>query len=257
MNFQRYFATLSYHGADFAGWQVQPGQKTVQGVLNDAFRHILGAEGGVVGAGRTDTGVHGQNYVAHVDLPQVPMDLEQALYKINRMLPSSVVVHALQPVNSDAHARFSCTGRSYWYRVARIKNPFNRDVAWFVERPLNDSDLRWAADLLVGEHDFSAFAKADADHTSPLCTVHQAHWEFHDEEWHFRIRANRFLRNMVRALVGTQVELALGRSNRSEFAELLQGGSRSDAGVSAPAYGLFFNGADYPITCYSNGSSER
>lgn len=257
MSFQRYFATLSYHGADFAGWQVQPGQNTVQGVLNEAFYRILGASGGVVGAGRTDTGVHGRNYVAHVDVPEAPVDLEQALFKINRMLPPSVVVHALRPVNNAAHARFSCAGRSYQYRIARTKNPFNRDVAWLVERPLSQTNLLWAAQQLVGEHDFSAFAKADADHTTPLCTVHEAYWEFQDEEWHFRIRANRFLRNMVRALVGTQVELALGRSSQLEFSELLKGGSRSDAGVSAPAHGLFFNGAEYPITCYSNGSSER
>ena len=240
MSFQRYFATLSFHGADFAGWQVQPGQNTVQGVLNDAFRRILGAESGVVGAGRTDAGVHGRNYVAHVEVPEAPVDLEQALFKLNRMLPPSVVVHALQPVEPNAHARFSCIGRTYWYRLARTKNPFNRDVAWLLERPLNQTDLTWAAEQLRGEHDFSAFAKADADHTTPLCTVHEARWEFHDEEWHFRIRANRFLRNMVRALVGTQVELALGRSTRSEFSDLLQGGESQRRRRKCPGSRTFF-----------------
>lgn len=250
MRVQRYFLTISYHGRDFSGWQVQPGQTTVQGVLSDAFRLLYGATERVVGAGRTDSGVHGVNYVAHVNLPRALESLPQAVHRLNRMLPSSVVIHDLRPVHADAHARFSCLSRSYEYRIARVKNPFERECSWFQDRPLDADVLHYTAASLVGEHDFSAFAKADADHSSPLCTVFDARWEFTESEWRFYIRANRFLRNMVRALVGTQVEASLGTLPVDRWDELLKGGTRSDAGLSAPAHGLFFTGAEYPTTTF-------
>jgi tRNA pseudouridine38-40 synthase len=254
---QRYFATLSFHGAAFAGWQVQPEQATVQGVLGNALQRVLGADELPVGAGRTDAGVHGQNYVAHFDLSGPLEDIEQACYKLNRMLPPGIAVHRIDAVHPDAHARFSCTSRSYVYRLARTKDPFNRDTAWSVERSLDAEGMQEAASILVGEHDFSAFAKAQADHTTPFCTVYEAYWVMTGDEWHFHIRANRFLRNMVRALVGTLVELGQGMWTQEEFRSLLQGGDRSLSGSSAPAHGLFFNGASYPKNLFVHGSSER
>ena len=254
---QRYFATLSFHGAAFSGWQVQPEQATVQGVLGNALQRVLGADELPVGAGRTDSGVHGRNYVAHFDLPEPLEEVEQACYKLNRMLPPGIAVHRLNAVLPEAHARFSCGSRSYVYRIARVKDPFNRDTAWSVERSLDAEAMHKAALCLVGEHDFSAFAKAQADHTTPFCTVYEAHWAVDGDEWHFTIRANRFLRNMVRALVGTLVELGQGMWTLEEFQALLQGGDRSLSGSSAPAHGLFFNGATYPQNLFVHGSSER
>lgn len=257
METQRYFATLSFHGAAFSGWQVQPGQATVQGVLGKTLQHILGTQELPVGAGRTDSGVHGRNYVAHFDLAGRLEDVEQATYKLNRMLPPGIAVHRIDAVDPEAHARFSCVSRSYVYRLARAKNPFNRDTAWAVERTLDLDAMQRAATLLLGEHDFSAFAKAQADHTTPFCTVYEATWAVEGDEWHFSIRANRFLRNMVRALVGTLVELGQGMWTLEEWSALLQGGDRTLSGSSAPAHGLFFNGATYPQNLYVHGSSDR
>lgn len=243
---QRYFMDLAYRGTDWVGWQIQPNGPSIQGTLSEALGLLLKEECMPVGAGRTDAGVHATQYTAHFDVSTAVPSTDELLYKLNRFLPDSIAVLAIRPVAERMHARFSCTSRMYCYRIARVKNPFTVQGAWELRRPMEWEKLQEATLLVKGEHDFSAFARSGASHTSPLCTVTEAYWEKSDQEWVLHIRANRFLRNMVRALVGTLVEVAEGGRSVDSFSHLLQGGTRTLSGQSAPACGLYFEGAVYP-----------
>lgn len=235
---------LAFHGAPFSGWQVQPSQKTVQGEIETALSSLLRENIGIQGAGRTDTGVHAANYVAHFEGPE-GLDVEELAYKLNRFLPSRLGVFEIVRTDKEFHARFSATSRSYRYVLQREKDVFTTDVAWYYQRPMDFERLNRAATSLYTGQDFSAFARLGSHSGSSVCQIQHARWLNEGNQWIFEVRANRFLRNMVRSLVGTMVEHALDKRTWDSWESLLLGGSRADAGTSAPAHGLCFAGVTY------------
>ena len=256
----RYFLSLSYDGADFCGWQIQPSSPSVQASLEGALSRLLGRRVAVTGAGRTDTGVHAARYVAHFDLDgQLPFGATDFLYKLNAILPHSVAVSSLSQVPSDWHARFSATRREYTYFLHRRKDPFVRQYSWLCGYPALDFDaMNEACRYLLGTHDFSCFEKTGGDNKTSLCTVNEAYWKPYtptlqqvtgasgeENYWFFRVSADRFLRNMVRAIVGTLIEVGRGKQDPSWVRELIASGTRSDAGESVPGHALFLTEVEY------------
>lgn len=237
---------LSFDGTGFHGWQVQPDSRSVQGELNEKLSTFFRDEVYVIGAGRTDTGVHALHMVAHFDLTTGIDSPEDVVYKLNRFIGDEIAVHSLYRVRENAHARFDATERSYLYRMARGKNPFSVGQAWQYFRPLDFNRMNEAASLLTEHRDFACFCKADAEVKTTLCDVRRAYWEQVGDEWVFHIHADRFLRNMVRAIVGTLVEVGEGKCSINDFKEILNSGNRSCAGASAPGHGLYLSGVSYP-----------
>ena len=254
----RYFLCLSYDGSAFCGWQVQPNAPSVQASLEGTLSRLLNRPVAVTGAGRTDTAVNAVNYVAHFDLDgELPFGQSDLCYKLNAMLPRSIVVHSVAPVPEDLHARFSARRREYTYFIHRQKDPFVAAYSWQCGYPELDFDaMNRACQYLLGTHDFSCFEKTGGDNKTSLCTVFEARWEpyvptlaqvCHSERseesdyWYFRIAADRFLRNMVRATVGTLIEVGRGKHDPEWVAELIKNGSRGDAGESVPGHALFLN----------------
>lgn len=242
----RYFIDLSFDGTKFLGWQVQPKGRTVQGLLIDTLSTFFREEVYVIGAGRTDTGVHASQMIAHFDVSKELIDLDDIVYKLNRFLPEDVAIRSIFPVHSEAHARFSATERAYTYRLTRIKNPFTVGYAWWYGRELNWDDMVRCSTMLLEYTDFACFCKADADVKTTLCDIREARWEQVGDEWVFHIRADRFLRNMVRAIVGTLVEVGEGKHTIEDFRKILISGSRKEAGASAPGEGLYLSEVIYP-----------
>jgi len=259
----RYLILLSYDGTALSGWQIQPGVRTVQGCLETALRTLLGEEIGVTGAGRTDAGVNAVGYVAHFETSgPLSMETGALLYKLNAITPPEIVIHEVRPVPfEDFHARFSACCREYTYFIHRTRNPFIADYSYFLRIPLDVEKMNRAAQLLIGTHDFSCFEKTGSDNVSSLCTVTEAYWASYTptqvsllhypaaegDYLYFRIRANRFLRNMVRAVVGSLLEVGRGKQEPEWIASLLDGGgTRCDAGESVPGHALFLSGVEYP-----------
>lgn len=242
---QRYFMTLSYDGTDFHGWQVQPNGDTVQARLEQALTLLLRHPTQVVGAGRTDTGVHARMMVAHFDTAEA-FDPLQLTYKLNRLLPRTIAVSGIEPVNSEKHARFSAVERTYHYYVHTSKNPFIRHYSCELHYPLDFDLMNEAAATLLGYDDFGAFCKAHTDVKTTLCHVVRAKWhQIAPTEWYFEISANRFLRNMVRAVVGTLIDVGRHRLTVDGFRTIVEHGQRSDAGESMPANALFLENIVY------------
>ena len=246
---QRYFITLSYDGTAYHGWQIQPNGISVQEVLEHALSTILRESIAITGAGRTDAGVHGRMMVAHFDT-ELSFDCAQLVYKVNRLLPRDVSVSRIEPVDEDLHARFSATSRTYHYYVHTGKQPFSRQYSCVLHYSLDFDKMNEAAAYLIGEKDFKCFCKAGADVKTTICNLTEARWIPTNDEfvlttddtvtnWCFVITANRFLRNMVRAVVGTLVEVGRGRLSLDEFKKIVDGGTRSDAGESMPGNALF------------------
>lgn len=238
---QRYFIYLSYDGTRYHGWQVQPNAITVQQEIDRCLSTLLRTEVLTTGAGRTDTGVHARLMVAHFDFEGV-IDTTQLAYRMNRMLPADISVSRIEPVSSDMHARFSALARTYYYNIHQDKDPFLNRYSTRVSYQLDFRRMNEAASLLIGEHDFAAFCKADTDVKTTICRVSEAQWERLDDaftrRWRFKITANRFLRNMVRAVVGTLIDVGRGRISIEELKAIMASGNRSNAGESVPAHGL-------------------
>ncbi|MBO4434110.1 MAG: tRNA pseudouridine(38-40) synthase TruA [Bacteroidales bacterium] len=255
----RYRIVISYDGAPFYGYQVQPGHPSVQECVEAALSRLLGGDISITGAGRTDTGVHAVGYVAHFDVDgELPYEEADFCYKLNSILPRQIVVHSVAEAADDFHARFDATRREYTYFLHRIKDPFVDNYSWRCGYPALDFDaMNQAAQHLLGTHDFSAFEKTGGDNKTSICTVYEAFWAPYtpshvsvmgylgNEYWYFRIAANRFLRNMVRATVGTLIEVGRGRRSPDSVIDLLASGTRSDAGESVPAHALFLSRVDY------------
>lgn len=242
---QRYFMTLAYDGTRYHGWQVQPNGDSVQAQLERALGTLLRKETPVTGAGRTDAGVHARRMVAHFDAVH-DIDCAQLAYKLNRFLPRDISIYHIVPVSKDLHARFSATERTYHYYIHTAKAPFRRHYSCEMHYQLDFEAMNRAAEALMDYEDFGAFCKAGADVKTTLCQLHRASW--HQEsptEWYFEISANRFLRNMVRAVVGTLIEVGRGRMTLSQFREVIEHGSRSNAGESMPAHALFLEDVKY------------
>lgn len=246
---QRYFITLTYDGTAYHGWQVQPNGVSVQEVLEKALTTLLRTSTSVVGAGRTDAGVHGRMMVAHFDFDQ-NIDCLQLVYKLNRLLPRDVSVSKVEPVEGNMHARFSAKWRTYHYYIHTTKQPFARQYSCQIHYPLDFDLMNEAAKYLLGEKDFKCFCKSGADVKTTFCNVKEARWVpcadervltdgENIENWYFVITANRFLRNMVRAVVGTLIEVGRHRMPLDNFKKIVDSGSRSDAGESMAGNALF------------------
>jgi len=245
---RRFFIYLSFKGSNYHGWQIQNNAVSVQSMVNNALSLILQTKIEVVGAGRTDTGVHAKNYVAHFDIASdkfvfKPKDL---IFKLNNFLPLDIAIHHIIEVKTELHARFSATSRTYCYYISRNKSPFNNDFAYYVYGKLEIEKMNQAASLLLNNDDFKAFSKSGSDNISTLCKVSYAKWEEKEEMLVFTITANRFLRNMVRAIVGTLIDVGKDKVSIAKFKQIIESKNRSDAGFSVPACGLFLEKIDYP-----------
>lgn len=242
---QRFFIYLKYDGTAYHGWQVQPNARSVQAELERALTTLLRTETPVVGAGRTDTGVHARMMAAHFDT-EAEVDSPQLVYKLNRLLPRDIAVDRVEAVAADKHARFSATARTYHYYVHTRKEPFLRGYSFELPYALDFDLMNRAAAVLTGVDDFAAFCKSNSDAKTTLCRVTEARWVQDSEtQWHFRIRANRFLRNMVRAVVGTLIEVGRGRMSLEQFAQVIAGRNRQQAGESVPGNALFLERIEY------------
>lgn len=251
----RYFIQLSYDGTGYHGWQVQPNGVSVQEVLQKALSTLLRQPTEVTGAGRTDAGVHASMMVAHFDWPadhkgegceEMPLDCTQLTYKLNRLLPPDVAVQAVRPVGPEMHARFSATRRTYHYYIHTRKNPFLRGYSWQVNVPLDFALMNEAAQVLLEYSDFTSFSKTGTDVKTNICQLTEARWEqLKPGEWRFTVSANRFLRNMVRAIVGTLVEVGRHRMTISQMRHAIEAKDRQRAGESVPGHALYLTNIEY------------
>lgn len=249
----RYFITLSYDGAAYCGWQRQPDTPTVQQVLEKALSTLLRCSVEVVGAGRTDTGVNASKYVAHFDVEQPIADCQQLVYKLNLVLPQDIAVQQVRCVKGDAHARFDAVEREYTYYLSQRKNPFRRHSAWQYYVPLDFSSMNMAAKTLLEWSDFTTFAKLNSNNKTNICRVTKAEWRVSEDDpylWIFTIRADRFLRNMIRAIVGTLVDVGRGRYSVEDFERILHSCDLSQSSAGAPAVGLFLSDVEYKESVY-------
>jgi tRNA pseudouridine38-40 synthase len=246
----RYFIYLSFKGTDYCGWQIQPNSPSVQECVEKSLSLFLRSSINIVGAGRTDTGVHARMMVAHFDL-QERQDCEWMKKKMNGILPSDIAVIKIVPVIDDAHARFDAVSRTYRYYLVTEKEPFENDFSWRVyERP--DFELmNCAAKMLLDVTDFTSFSKLHTDAKTNNCRVFQAEWSsLNSNRWVFTITADRFLRNMVRAIVGTLMEVGRHQISLEEFSRIIEKKNRCAAGDSAPAQGLFLEEIEYPQSLF-------
>jgi tRNA pseudouridine38-40 synthase len=245
----RYFSEIAYDGAAYHGWQVQANAVTVQAVLEERLATLLQRQVETVGCGRTDTGVHAEQFFLHFDLPGPLPEDRDLVHALNRILPPDIAVQRVFPVADNAHARFDATERVYRYRVVHRKDPFLRFRHCHLPVVPDYTRMNAAARLLLGRQDFSCFSKAHTQTVTNDCTVIRAAWQETGKGiWDFEIAADRFLRNMVRAVVGTLLEIGLGRMDEQGLRDLLQSGSRQDAGRSMPAHGLSLVAVRYPFT---------
>lgn len=241
----RYFLKLAYDGTDYCGWQIQPEVSTVQETLEKALKILAPDIHGVVGCGRTDTGVHAKEYFAHFDSEVALSD--QFIYKINRILPLSISVFELIPVSDTDHARFSATARGYSYYIHFDKDPFNNLFSVFHRAGLDIDKMNEACKFLLGQQDFTSFSKGKTQTKTNLCDIAYAEWKPTENGMVFEIKANRFLRNMVRAIVGTMFLVGEGVIEPNKIADIVAAKDRSRAGKSAHPQGLFLDRIDYPI----------
>lgn len=244
----RYFLTLAYKGTRFLGWQKQKEGRTVQGTLEEALSTILRAEVSVTGAGRTDTGVHASSYVCHLDLPVEAESAGELIFRANRLLPRDLRLYDIREVVPEAHARFDALSRRYGYHVTSRPSPFAYETETEIPASGLDFDLmNEAAAALLGSHDFTTFSKGHTDVKTHLCTVTRAEWRREGASgWVFEYEANRFLRNMVRATVGTLFDVGRGKMTVPEFVRRFLARDRALASGSAPAEGLFLEEITYP-----------
>ena len=244
----RYFLELGYRGEAYHGWQRQPGAVSVQEVVEDALFRLIQQKTEILGAGRTDSGVHAKQMFAHFDLDGEVG--EELTFKMNSMLPRDIAVWGIYPVQPEAHARFDALSRSYEYHIVQRKDPFASDSAYLVKRKLNVDLMNRTAEILLQYNDFKCFSRSRTDVRTFKCNVEKAHWEQKDNRLIFSIKADRFLRNMVRAIVGTLLEVGLEKMETEKMHEIIQSKSRSRAGASAPAHGLYLTEIKYPNTIF-------
>lgn len=239
---------LEFFGKAYHGWQRQPNAVSVQQVVEESLGTLLQEEIEVVGAGRTDAGVHAKQLFAHFD-SEAPLP-EEFMFRINSLLPRDIAVNDLLKVNADAHARFDAISRSYEYHIARKKNVFLQDAAFFVQRELDVDKLKEAAQILLEYSDFKCFSRSRTDVHTYNCRIEKAEWEEQGEILIFHITADRFLRNMVRAVVGTLLQIGLGKRTVQDMHRVIKSQDRSEAGASVPAHGLYLTRILYPESIF-------
>lgn len=246
----RYFIYLGYNGKNFSGWQVQPNGPTVQQALEEALTLLLREPVPVTGAGRTDAGVHARLMVAHFDWREELPDLDFWANKLNRVLSRDIAIYRIVPVKPEAHARFDACSRTYKYYVTHRKDPFNADFVYRISMPLDYGRMNQACRILFDYIDFTSFSKLHTDVKTNNCHIYEAGWKQEGDVWVFTIRADRFLRNMVRAIVGTLLEVGRGKLSLEGFRRVIEAKDRCSAGTSVPGHALFLVDVQYSDECF-------
>ncbi|MEA3446017.1 MAG: tRNA pseudouridine(38-40) synthase TruA [Bacteroidota bacterium] len=242
---KRYFIQLAYNGANYVGWQIQPNGLSVQESLEKALSVILSEKIKVIGAGRTDAGVHARFFIAHFNSTRPIEDTEKLTYSLNNYLAHDISVQKIFRVNVNAHARFDAISRTYEYWIVRHKDPFLKEFAYKLPHQLKLEIMNSAAQLLFNYTDFTSFSKLHTDVKTNNCKIIKAGWAYRNDVLVFTIGADRFLRNMVRAIVGTLLDVGRGRIDLDDFCEIIEKKDRSLAGFSVPAHGLYLTGIEY------------
>lgn len=243
----RYFIFISYSGTSYHGWQVQPESVTVQKVLDNALSVVLNEEISTVGAGRTDTGVHARFFCAHFDSNSPDLlHIKNLIFRLNCFLPKDISVKEIKRVVPDSNARFSAISRTYKYYISRVKDPFSENTSWFIHNKLDINLMNEACLLLFNHTDFTSFSKLHSDTKTNICIIYSAQWTKEADNMIFTIKADRFLRNMVRAIVGTMIEVGYHKLDLKAFDDIIISKDRCAAGISAPARGLFLTDIEYP-----------
>jgi tRNA pseudouridine38-40 synthase len=245
----RYFFEIAYHGIKYAGWQTQANATGVQEVVEDAFSKLLRIPTKIVGSGRTDTGVHCVQQFFHADIDQA-FDRNSFMHRINSFLPRDIAIRSIRQVKPDASARYSAIERMYEYHITRVKDPMLTGLALHYFKPLNVENMNKAAALLRGAHDFEAFSKVKTDVNHFLCTIKAAYWKQSGNRLVFTIRANRFLRGMVRAIVGTLLDVGTGKISVSDFQDIVTSKDRKKAGANVDPHGLYLVQVKYPKSIF-------
>lgn len=241
----RYRLELSYRGTSYHGWQRQPNAVSVQEIIEGALTKLLRSPIEIVGAGRTDTGVHARHYVAHFDANMLPYSREHLVYMLNGILPHDIAIHSILPTTPDFHSRFDAVSRTYEYWIARNKDPFLIDGAFLFSGALSLDAMQTGAALLLQYKDFASFCKSGTDASTTLCYLTESQWSVREQVWVYRVTADRFLRNMVRAMVGTLIDLGRGKITLDEFRTIIEAKDRGRAGASAPPQGLYLVEVNY------------
>lgn len=245
----RYFVEFSYNGKAYHGWQRQPNAISVQQTMEEAMTTQLRTPVQLAGAGRTDTGVHARQLYAHFDM-ESPIDPEEQVQRLNAFLPDDIAVQKIFQVNDKAHARFDAQERTYEYWVVQQKDPFYLDWAHYVHLPLNVEAMNKAASILLDHTNFECFSKSNTDVKTYICQLKKAEWREDQGKLVFTITADRFLRNMVRAIVGTLLDVGLGKASAENVNSIIKSKDRGEAGVSVPAKGLYLTKIMYPKTLF-------
>lgn len=244
----RYFLRLAYDGTRYHGWQRQRNALSVQQTLEEAMSMMLRDTVKLTGAGRTDTGVHAKEYFAHFNFNREirKPELQKLLFNLNSYLDPDIVIYNIFPVSEHSHARFSASSRTYKYYITTRKNPFRNHFTHFLFGKIDVDLMNMAAEIIRQNDDFTSFSKVDTDTKTNICKVYRAFWEWEGEELVFTITANRFLRNMVRSIVGTLLDIGTGKMSLTELKRVIESKNRANAGDSVPACGLFLYSIDYP-----------
>jgi tRNA pseudouridine38-40 synthase len=248
----RYFLEFSYDGSAYHGWQIQVNAITVQEVIQKALSTLLRNDIEVIGAGRTDTGVHALHMFCHFDTPESIPDLSSFTYHLNALLPKDIAAKKIREVNEKAHARFDAISRKYVYRIIQQKEAFLVNRAWLYPYSLDLNAMNEASERLKTFSDFSCFSKSGTQTKTNICKVTEATWIMQGSEIVFNIRADRFLRNMVRAIVGTMIDVGRGDMDLAAFEQVIKSGKRSEAGISVPAHALYLAEVEYPSNTFKS-----
>ena len=241
----RYFIKLAYNGTAYNGWQYQPNAPSVQETINKALTVLLRTEINIMGAGRTDTGVHARMMYAHFDYNET-FDSNKLVFKLNSFLPKDITIYSVFAVKDDAHCRFDAQKRTYQYHIDQYKNAFGQDLSWYLSQKLDVPLMNEAAKILLKYTDFQCFSKVNTDVNTFDCRIFEAYWVEQNNQLIFTISANRFLRNMVRAIVGTLVNVGLHKITLDHFEQIIKDKNRAKAGFSVPAHGLYLTYIEYP-----------
>lgn len=245
----RYFIKLSFHGKDYKGWQIQKNEKSVQGTLENRISILLNNNIKIIGAGRTDSGVHAKQMYAHFDFTGKIKN--NFIHHLNSFLPNSIKIFNIFKVKNNAHARFDVLSRTYKYFISIGKNPFYKDISWiWLYGDLSINKMNQASSLLMNYNNFSSFCKKNKNYKQCICKIYKAYWYINNNILCFTIESNRFIRNMVRSIVGTLVEIGRGKIQNQDLIKIITSHNRTKAGISAPPYGLFLTKIKYPKFIY-------
>ena len=243
---RRFFIILSYNGKSYCGWQIQPNATSVQEILQKSLSTLLRKKTDVVGAGRTDSGVHAREMTAHFDWDGNDFNSDELSMKLNRFLPKDIAIHSIKEVTADVHARFIAISRTYSYHITQIKDPFLHELKYRITFDPDIQLMNHLCAILKETNDFTSFSKLHTDVKTNICRIEKAYWDKVGEDYVFTIKADRFLRNMVRSIVGTLLQAGRGRMSEEDFRKIIASKDRSAAGESVPANGLFLEKVEYP-----------